>query len=578
MKKVVVGIDFGTSGTTYAFAFADKKENIITGKWNINEEKNPTEIILNECLEVIKFGAECKDYLGDQSSSENIFYYFKNIKMELYNNQKEIVSDNGGSRQPLAFLISKILVKIKEHALIAINARNPSILESEIEWKVTVPAIWNNESKDIMRKACEMAKIFNNDDNQSTFFALEPESAACDYVINNPNSDAITPGKTYIICDIGGGTVDISTHKRVEENGEIYIEEVHPPIGGNNGSTYINKKFMEEVIKKLFGNKAFNKLMEKINDPFERQEIYADYCDFLESIEEFKINISEEKEKDSKNINCALFKEFIDKNEKIDNLVNIFNKSCKSDWKITNYNKKFRIYFPYKIMIDLTKEIIIDKISKYINRIILDVPHIDSIIFAGTVSSNNYIISLIKENISDYNLKFYLCTFPSVAVVKGAVIFGLNPFIIRKRISKYTIGIRCNEIWNELEHGDHPEKKYYDEEDKCYMCRDIFSPIIQKNQKISVDEVNTRHYEIKFRKTKITFYKSLFYEIKYVDEKYILPKCSEFGNLTFDAGDDFDKKDRDLTIELKLGGTFILGEVKYKKKKQKIYFDFSENN
>ena len=113
-------------------------------------------------------------------------------------------------------------------------------------------------------------------------------------------------------------------------------------------------------------------------------------------------------------------------------------------------------------MIDLTKEIIIDKISKYINRIILDVPHIDSIIFAGTVSSNNYIISLIKENISDYNLKFYLCTFPSVAVVKGAVIFGLNPFIIRKRISKYIIGIRCNEIWNESEHGDHPEKKYYD--------------------------------------------------------------------------------------------------------------------
>lgn len=57
MKKVVVGIDFGTSGTTYAFAFADKKENIITGKWNINEEKNPTEIILNECLEVIKLGS-----------------------------------------------------------------------------------------------------------------------------------------------------------------------------------------------------------------------------------------------------------------------------------------------------------------------------------------------------------------------------------------------------------------------------------------------------------------------------------------------------------------------------------------
>ena len=40
MKKVVAAIDFGTSGTTYAFAFTDKRDNIVTGKWNINDEKN----------------------------------------------------------------------------------------------------------------------------------------------------------------------------------------------------------------------------------------------------------------------------------------------------------------------------------------------------------------------------------------------------------------------------------------------------------------------------------------------------------------------------------------------------------
>ena len=43
MKKVVAAIDFGTSGTTYAFAFTDKRDNIVTGKWNINDEKNPSE-------------------------------------------------------------------------------------------------------------------------------------------------------------------------------------------------------------------------------------------------------------------------------------------------------------------------------------------------------------------------------------------------------------------------------------------------------------------------------------------------------------------------------------------------------
>ena len=52
MKKVVVAIDFGTSGTTYAFAFSHKTENIITGKWNNIYEKNPTEIILDDLLEI----------------------------------------------------------------------------------------------------------------------------------------------------------------------------------------------------------------------------------------------------------------------------------------------------------------------------------------------------------------------------------------------------------------------------------------------------------------------------------------------------------------------------------------------
>ena len=537
MKKVVVAIDFGTSGTTYAFAFADKKENIKVGKWEIIEEKNPTEIILDDCLEVIKFGSECKDYLGDKSSSDDTFYYFKNIKMALYDNQKEITSDNGGTKQPLAFIISKILSKIKEHAFNAIKAINPLISESEIDWKVTVPAIWNNESKDIMRKACEMAKIFN-ENKQSTFFALEPEAAACDYVINHPDSKAIIQGNAYIVCDIGGGTIDISTHKRIEEDGDIYIEEVYPPIGGNNGSTYINKKFMEEVIKKLFGKEAYDRLMEAINDPYERLEIYADYCDFLESIEEFKTKISEDKsnKKESRNINCHIFKEFLGKKEKIDNLIEKFNKTCRNDWQIKDYNKNFRIYFPYQIMMDLTKEIIVDKITKYVRKIVFDVPNINSIIFAGSVSKNNYVISMIEEALSDYELKSYVCTYPSVAVVKGAVIFGLNPYIIRKRISKYTIGIRCSETWDELKHGDHPEKKYYDQEDKCYRCMDIFSTIIQRGQKILADEINVRHYEIISRKSTITFLKSLYLDIKYVDEKsFFFPKCSQFGSLTFDA-------------------------------------------
>ena len=575
MKKVIVAIDFGTSGTTYAFAFTDKKENIITGKWNINHEKNPSEIILDDVLNLKKFGDECKEYFVDQSSSEDKFYYFKDIKMELYKDHKEISADNGGSRQPLAFIISKILIKMKEEALKAIRARNPLIKESDIDWKVTVPAIWKNESKDIMRKACQSAGIFNEKE-ASTFFALEPEAAACDYVMNNPCSNALKPGSIYIICDIGGGTVDISTHKRIEENGEIYIEEVYPPIGGNNGSTYINKKFMENIIIKLFGQNAMDKLIQTLKDPITRQDNYADYCDLLDAIDDFKKNISEDKiiNNESRGINCGIFSKFLDNDKSINILIDEFNKTCNKKWRITKYND-FRIYFPYQIMVDLTKEIIVDKTVKYIKDIITTVHQVNAIIYAGSVSSNNYIISMIKKEINN-GINHYLCTYPPVAVVKGAVIFGLNPYIIKSRISKYTIGIRCNEKWNQKKHGLHPEKKYYDFDDRCFRCKDIFSPIIEKNQKISVDEIYSKNYEINNSKTSITFYKTVYNNITFIDEKIIISsKCQKFGELIFDVGDNFDKNDRDMIIELELGGTFITANIRYKKEKRTVNFDFT---
>ena len=54
---VTVGIDFGTSGTTYAFAFNDSKDDINHAKWSdLPDEKKPSEIILNEKMEIIKFG------------------------------------------------------------------------------------------------------------------------------------------------------------------------------------------------------------------------------------------------------------------------------------------------------------------------------------------------------------------------------------------------------------------------------------------------------------------------------------------------------------------------------------------
>ena len=50
----------------------------------------------------------------------------------------------------------------------------------------------------------------------------------------------------------------------------------------------------------------------------------------------------------------------------------------------------------------------------------------------------------------------------------------------------------------------------------------------------------------------------------------------QFGELTLDVGKSFDNNNRDVVLELYLGGTFIDAKVKYKNIEEKGLFDFSK--
>ena len=572
MNKVIVAIDFGTSGTTYAFAFLDSKEDIMCAKWSdISNSKNLTEIILDENYETIKFGKECQEYLSEQSSSEKNFYHFTDIKMKLYENETRIKANNNDKIElDIDIVISKILLKIKEIAIKEINDLRPSILESNIKWKVTVPAIWSNKSKDIMQKASVKAGIF---DEPLTFFALEPEAAACDYAKGKvSDQEAIKPGNNYIVCDIGGGTIDISSHKRVNNNGYLYIEEIYHPIGGAHGSTNINKLFMKRVIEKIFGNKAIDELNTIIKNPYINKDLYIDYCIFLEEIENFKITIKKENINDSKRINCSFFRGLI---SDISTSIENYNKECPDKWKILKFNKDYKIYFPYQIMIDLTEEVIVFNVVKYLNKIFQYVEDVKSIIYAGSVSSNDFIISKIKEKLPQ-NIKNYLSPYPSTSIAKGAVIFGFEPYMIKTRISKYTIGISVEQKWDEKKHGKRQDLKFYCKIEKCYKCKHIFSPIIFRKDKIDVNDIKSRHYTIIQPKNNVVFYKTVYYNVKYIDETFNSnKKCIEFGRIPFDVKDLFDPTNKDVVVELQLGGTFVDAKIKYKGIEKSSPFNFA---
>ena len=326
-----------------------------------------------------------------------------------------------------------------------------------------------------------------------------------------------------------------------------------------------------------------DELTKIINNPQLNKDIYIDYCILLEEIENFKINIknkvpnyaTKRGSNEAKRINCTLFENLIKNDIDIDTLINNYNQNCPDKWKITDYSK-FKIYFPYQIMIDLTKEIIVFKVVNHLKHILKNVPNIQSIIYAGSVSSNDFIISMIKERIPECP-NHYRSAFPSIAVAKGAVIFGFDPYIIKSRISKFTIGIRVSEKWNELIHGKRKDLKFFDKEYNYYCCSNVFSPIIYREQKININEVKCNNYNMRSSQAKIRFYKTIYKNVKFIDEKSISlkKKCYQFGELIFDVGDKFDKNSRGIVVELYLGGTFIDAKIKYKEIEKSAIFDFS---
>ena len=56
----------------------------------------------------------------------------------------------------------------------------------------------------------------------------------------------------------------------------------------------------------------------------------------------------------------------------------------------------------------------------------------DLTIFTFSLSPNDFIISMIKERIPAH-LNYYCSLYPSVDIVKGAVIYGFDPYIIKRR-------------------------------------------------------------------------------------------------------------------------------------------------
>lgn len=585
-KEIIVAIDFGSSRAGYAFSFPnDQKIYLCKFEDEKYNGKTINEVILDDSENLIQYGRKVNEYIknGKLQSNEHIY---ERIKMNLYNENYTIKASNSLKSISLVILISKILEFLKQHAIESITKMTEGMKDQydyneetkKIRWVLTVPAIWDEKNKYIMMLAAEKAGILN-DAHRNLFFALEPESASYYCLKEAPvNTDIFDD--PYIICDLGAGTGDIICHQRVTIDGIDKIIEKTTPKGGALGSDEINKQFENKVLNLLFGNEAMSLIQENfkesLNNNKKMKSFSSRYIKLKRSINEFKEGIDKNCLDQSYEIDCSIFFKTLP-NLNIKNLVEEYNKKCKSDWIITEFGEDEddrNIRFPYKIIYDLTKEIV-DKVTNILLDIKKEVDDVSTIFYVGGFCNSKFVVEMIKNNIqSKYpKINHIISPNPDNAIVNGAVLYGLSPERIKSRKSRYTLGMQAHMDWND---------KYkdggimiYDEVDGIYRCQNGFYNFISINNDIPYDNCLTRPLKMIQLKEgylggAIILYKSLKDNPLFIDEEGV----DEIGRFQLEVPEDKAEKGQLFFVTMEMGGTFLNVTAFHKESNTRINMEF----
>ncbi|XP_062582262.1 heat shock 70 kDa protein 12B-like [Saccostrea cucullata] len=481
LNLIVAAIDLGTSYSGYAFSVKHDWGRVMTSIWqggSLLTHKAPTCLLLKKDQSESYFGYEAEDRYAEHTAYDNKdyenYYFFQNFTMILHedvNHIKHILcKDIKGYTLEAGTVFMHCIKYLKNHLFDEIKKTLVFTKEEDIDFILTVPAIWGEKAKIFMRKAAMKAGIKNERLN----IVLEPEAASiyCQYLqiarnaINYDSCDlgVLRAGTKYILLDLGGGTADITVHQKCEDN---TLEEVLPASSGPWGGKSVDDAFIK-FLTELVGESAMTTL---------KQEYIDDYLEIMRGFETKKRTRMPNKlgmtimhlpisfySLCAKMHHVKDFKAIIEKNAMHKD--NVKYSGGKLKWS----NKYFAGFFKKTI----------DSIVKHIDELFdeNEVRDVDIIVMVGCFSECTLVQDAIKKNFE--HKKVIVPEEAGLAVVKGAVYFGHIPDASSRRSAQYTYGIQT---WPEFRPGFHLESKKVNVSGSV-RCKDVFFKLVTKGEKI----------------------------------------------------------------------------------------------
>lgn len=569
----VIAIDFGTGESGYAIVTNSSNPNSkpiieVFNPCDDNDQKTPTAILFDNNNNFLDFGSNAIRKYAEIVDNGNTALLFQNYKISLYHMQSEAISMDGRS-MPLIIVISETLKYISNCALNKLSEQVGETLHKEkIRWILTVPALWNEEHKLFMRKAAVKAGIINEENSFNLLLCLEPEGASIQ--VREDSEEAlkkkITKNSIIVVLDCGGGTVDITINKMLCEPDEKFLSnEVLSSTGGCEwGSKYVDENF-ENFLKEFLGEKLFAVY----------QKNASMKIDILEVFELLKKKFNPETVKHSR-LQLSYLGENLT-SDLLKGLVNNYN-LIHPDTKVTQRGSSG---------IDLSNELMISFFEPLINKIINKVKELldetkkkagyypKFIFLVGGFGESPYLRQKIKKEFESNELIVLIPKRPLVSVVRGACMFGLNPFSITSRIAKRTYGISTLGIFDEKKHPLN-KKVLIDGE---AFCENIFDTFVLKDDSISVNQEIVKTYcPVRGAQTimKIILYYTDKREVNYIDEEGV----KKFGELIVNIGEKNQGiEDKLVTVSFLFGNTqiYIIAKNKNTGDVKKCEFKFDSD-
>ncbi|XHG03295.1 hypothetical protein AWENTII_006610 [Aspergillus wentii] len=145
-------------------------------------------------------------------------------------------------------IVTDYLRSLREHTLKVLKKQVGKAIEKmALEFVITVPAVWSDKAK---TKTLSCAEEAGFGESAKIRIISEPEAAAM-HTLQASNPHGLDIGDTIVICDAGGGTVDLITFSIIEFKPNLRLKEEAPGTGSLCGSTFLNRRFEEFIEERL---------------------------------------------------------------------------------------------------------------------------------------------------------------------------------------------------------------------------------------------------------------------------------------------------------------------------------------